>query len=276
MTSLQELEARWLCRIADIGLFGRVLGSNASLRVLDVRCRPCCDQGAHQPHLLASEASVMASCVSDLKRHCYLRRLAVDPSLCTLEGCRLFIGAIANAPVDAVTVRNVADDGCLQALYATIRQHDLSRKVIVEDHHVGPADVKFVADFVLDSWAHCELSMEALESSSCWVLLWCLCPGVTRNHSLLVATLPDCDAKLEFETATLHDVTRRNRHLVVLASRFVILYPGGDPYGRDVLPLVAKHPKLAKTTAREAGVTETVAETMIADALQLVAPCPNA
>ncbi|KAH7942820.1 hypothetical protein HPB52_001602 [Rhipicephalus sanguineus] len=365
---------------ADIGLFGRVLGSNASLRVLDVRCRPCCDQGAHQPHLLASEASVMASWASGLKRHCYLRRLAVGLSLCPLEDCRLFIGAIANAPVDAVTVRNVADDGCLQALYATIRQHDPSRKVIVEDHHVGPADVKllrsypeasvvtissshfhdlpslcgairelavydealysatadvmlvlaptvrdmelyvkdsheeedesrvacqnrlikavtsnrnltrlklhveylnatccqFIADSVLDSWVLCELSMEALESSSYSMLLWCLCPGVTRNHSLLVVTLPDRDAKLDFETATLHDVTRRNRHYVMLASRFVILYPGGDPYGRDVLPLVAKHPKLAKTIALEAGVTETVAESMIADALQLAAPCPNA
>ncbi|KAL1480168.1 hypothetical protein MTO96_034741 [Rhipicephalus appendiculatus] len=86
MTALEELVARGLRRAADIGLFGGVLVSNNSLRVLDVRCRPCCDKWAHQPHLRASEASVMESWVSGLKRHYSLRRLAVDLSLCTLEG----------------------------------------------------------------------------------------------------------------------------------------------------------------------------------------------
>ncbi|KAL1450286.1 hypothetical protein MTO96_028036 [Rhipicephalus appendiculatus] len=83
MTSLEELTARWLCKAYDIGLFGCVLISNNSLRVLDVRCRPCCDQGAHQPQLRAMEASVMESWVSGLKRNHTLRRLAIDLSLCT-------------------------------------------------------------------------------------------------------------------------------------------------------------------------------------------------
>ncbi|KAL1474800.1 hypothetical protein MTO96_020445, partial [Rhipicephalus appendiculatus] len=47
MTALEELVARGLRGAADIGLFGSVLVSNNSLRVLEVWGRPCCDQGAH-------------------------------------------------------------------------------------------------------------------------------------------------------------------------------------------------------------------------------------
>ncbi|KAL1466736.1 hypothetical protein MTO96_026443 [Rhipicephalus appendiculatus] len=313
MTSLEELTARWLCKAADIGLFGRVLASKASLRVLDVRCRPCCDKGAHQPRLRAFGANVLESWYSGLQKNSHLQSVAVDLSLFTVDECCLFVEAVANSPVDTATVRNVADDGCLHALYATIRQYNLSRRVIVEDHHVGPADVKvlrlypeasvvtvssshfpdtrslygaikrltglthitslrlrfdsydeslycaaadvmailaptvrdmelyakdfheeededvvacqnrliegvaslrnltrlklhvkylsatcchFIADSVLDNLMLCELSLEALESSSCAMVLWCLCPAVTRNYSLLVASLPDCGVKL--------------------------------------------------------------------------------
>ncbi|KAL1466743.1 hypothetical protein MTO96_026450 [Rhipicephalus appendiculatus] len=393
MTSLQELTARWLCRAADIGLFGRVLASKGGLRFLDVRCRPCCDQGAHQPHLRTFGANVMESWYSSLKNnYCLQQQLTIDLSLCTLEECRLFVNVVANYPLDNVTVLNVAGDGCLQALYETIRQHDLLHRVIVEDHHVGPADMKvlwsypearvitlssshfpdlpalcaaieelamcrditslrlrfdsydeslysaaadlmevlattvremelyvknfheeedgsrvacqnrlikcvasnrnftrvklhveylnatccqFVADSVLDSWTLCELSLEVLESPSCAMLLSCLCPGVTRNYSLLVVTLPENGVKMELEMATLQDVTRRNTHFLELASRFVILRHGSDTCGRDVLPLVAKHPKLVENVARETWVTETEAKSMIEDALQSIAPCPS-
>ncbi|KAL1474802.1 hypothetical protein MTO96_020447 [Rhipicephalus appendiculatus] len=391
MTVLEELVARGLGRAGDIGLFGSVLVSNKSLRVLEVWGRPCCDQGAHQRHLRASEASVMESWISGLKRHYYLRRLAVDLSLWTLEECRLFISAIADAPIRKVTLRNIADDGCLQALYATLREHKISRRVIVEDPHVGPADVKvlrshpeasavtissshfqdlpslrgaiheltvcqhitslrlrfdvydealycatadvmavlastvrdmelyakdfhevedevhvacqnrlieavasnrsltrlklhveylnatccqFVADCVLQSAMLCELSLEALVSSSCATFLRCLLPELTHTYRLLDVTLPDYGVLLEVEMATLHDITRGNRGLIGLASRFVI-QQHGDPYGASALRLVAEHPKLAETVARKASISKTLAKSMIKHALELAAPSPN-
>ncbi|KAH8036876.1 hypothetical protein HPB51_006145 [Rhipicephalus microplus] len=330
---------------------------------------------------------------SGLPKNYHLRMVAVDLSLCTAEECGLFVEAVARAPVRSVTVSNVADDGCLQALYDAIRRHNVLHKVTVEDVHLGPADVKvlpcypetsvvtlssshfpdvpalcgairelavcrhisslrlrfdsydeslysatadvmailgptvrevklhaedfyeaddenrvacqnrlikavtsnrnltrlklhvaylnaaccqFVADSVLNSWTLCELSLEALEVPSCAMFLRCLIPGVARNHSLLVASLPDCGDKLGVEMATLQDVAGRNVRFLALASRFVIHYRYGDPYGRDVLPLVAKHPNLVEMVARDGSVTETEAKSMVEGALQIVAPGPYA
>ncbi|KAL3207945.1 hypothetical protein MRX96_039369 [Rhipicephalus microplus] len=307
---------------------------------------------------------------SGLPKNYHLRMVAVDLSLCTAEECGLFVEAVARAPVRSVTVCNVADDGCLQALYDAIRRHNVLRKASVvtlssshfpdvpalcgairglavcrhisslrlrfdsydESLYIATADVmailaptvreiklyaedfyeaddenrvacqnrlikavtsnrnltrlklhvaylnatccQFVADSVLNSWTLCELSLEALEVPSCAMFLRCLIPGVARNHSLLVASLPDCGDKLGVEMATLQDVTGRNVRFLALASRFVIHYRYGDPYGRDVLPLVAKHPNLVEMVARDGSVTETEAKSMVEGALQIVAPRP--
>ncbi|KAL1474530.1 hypothetical protein MTO96_037898 [Rhipicephalus appendiculatus] len=373
------------CQAYDIGLCGCVLVSNN--RVLDVRCRPCCDQGAHQPQLRDMEVSLMESWVSGLKKNHTLRRLAIDLSLCTIKECCLFVGALADSSVEIVTVRNVADDGCIQALYATIRHHDLQRRVIFEDHHVDPVDAKvlrsypessvvtissshfldmsslcgaigelalcrhitslrlrfdrydealynaaayvmtvvastvrdmelyakdvyeedegcfacqnrlieavasnrnltrlkmhvdylnntcieFITVCVLESLMLSELSLEALNSSSCGIFLRMLLPRLTHNYRLLEVTLPDYGVHLEVDMARLRNITRRNRGLIDVASR-LMMRDCGDPYGVNALQLVAEHPKLAETVARKAEVTEAVARSMIEETLQLIVP----
>ncbi|KAL1483181.1 hypothetical protein MTO96_050269, partial [Rhipicephalus appendiculatus] len=385
MTSLEELTVRWLCKAYDIGLCGCVLVWNN--RVLDVRCRPCCDQGAHQPQLRDMEVSLMESWVSGLKKNHTLRRLAIDLSVCTIKECCLFVGALADSSVEIVTVRNVADDGCIQALYATIRHHDLQRRVIFEDHHVDPVDAKvlrsypessvvtissshfldmsslcgaigelalcrhitslrlrfdrydealynaaayvmtvvastvrdmelyakdvyeedegcfacqnrlieavasnrnltrlkmhvdylnntcieFITVCVLESLMLSELSLEALNSSSCGIFLRMLLPRLTHNYRLLEVTLPDYGVHLEVDMARLRNITRRNRGLIDVASR-LMMRDCGDPYGVNALQLVAEHPKLAETVARKAEVTEAVARSMIEETLQLIVP----
>ncbi|KAL1474801.1 hypothetical protein MTO96_020446 [Rhipicephalus appendiculatus] len=137
---------------------------------------------------------------------------------------------------------------------------------------------QFVADCVLQSPILCELSLEALVSSSCAMFLWCLLPELMHNYRLLDVTLPEYGFLLGVEMATLHDVTRRNRGLVELASRFVIHHhadPYGAPYCERTLQLVAEHPKLAETIAQKACIPKTLAKYLIKHALDFAAPSPR-
>ncbi|KAL1450287.1 hypothetical protein MTO96_028037 [Rhipicephalus appendiculatus] len=134
--------------------------------------------------------------------------------------------------------------------------------------------VAFIADCVLESPMLSELSLEALESSSCRIFLCLLLPRLTHNYRLLGATLPDYGFHMVVHMARLRNITRRNRGLIDLASRLV-MRDCGDSYGVNALQLVAEHPKLAETVARKAGVTEAVAKSMIEDKLQLIVPSPN-
>ncbi|KAL1460444.1 hypothetical protein MTO96_043281 [Rhipicephalus appendiculatus] len=143
MTSLEELTARWLCKDVDIGFFGFVAASNKSLCSLEVRCRQCCDIWAHRSDKRPLEVSAIERCVSSLKTNRTLERLSVDLSLYTPYECSLFIDAIAlNVSLESVTVRNIADNGCLQAAYSVIRDRKIQHRVIIEDHHVGLKDVQ--------------------------------------------------------------------------------------------------------------------------------------
>lgn len=387
MTSLEELTVDWLCSVVDFELFGTVVGSSQSLRSLHVRCRRCCDEWV--PHWPDSRPVVpgglMERWVSGLKSNRNLQRLTVDLSLCTAEQCCSFMRAIAvNVSIETVTVRNVPGNGCLPEIYATIRECGVKRRVVVEDHHVDPSDVKglrslpeanavtlsslhfpdapslcaafgdltvcshvtslrmrfesydealysaaadylgaaastvndvelyandlygandenrvrcphrliealasmrsvtklkvhvtrlsndccqLIADLVLDSRILYQLSLEALDSSSCSKFLQCLLPGLSLNYSLLAAALPDFEDR-HAELTVLHEATRRNWLVVDRASRFVI--GDHDPYCKSALRLVSDHPKLVETVARKAAVTEVAATVMVKDALQLL------
>ncbi|KAH7973084.1 hypothetical protein HPB52_021095 [Rhipicephalus sanguineus] len=159
MTSLEELKAYWLCKAVDIGLIGSVVASNKSLRSLEVQCRHCCDLWAHQSDSPPHEVSVMEPWVLGLKTNRTLERLTIDLSLYTAYECCLLIDAIAvNVSIVTVTVRNIADSGCIQAVYARIRDRKMQHRVVVEDHHVGLNDVKELPLFpeasvvTLSSW----------------------------------------------------------------------------------------------------------------------------
>ncbi|KAH7972142.1 hypothetical protein HPB52_007830 [Rhipicephalus sanguineus] len=385
MTSLVELTARWLCEAVDIGLFGSVVALSKSLRSLDVRYRQCCDRSAHQSHNRPLDVSVIEPWLSGLKTNRTLERLTVDLSLYTPDECSLFIDAIAvNGSIVTVTVRNIADNSCLQAVYATVRDRKIQRRVLVEDHHVGLKDVqelslypearavtlsslhfpepsvlctairalaacrhvtslrlrfstyddalyraaadyvatastvkdielylnglreetgqnriarvdqligalasnrnlhklkvhverltttccKYIADLILGNRMLYELSLEALDEQSCAMFLRLLLPGLPHNYSLLVATLPAFRLSLDAQMATLHDVTRRNRRLVDLASRFVTR-DHRDASTKSALSLVSEHPKLLETVAQKKGITESEAKSMIKHSMPL-------
>ncbi|KAL1467196.1 hypothetical protein MTO96_042337 [Rhipicephalus appendiculatus] len=143
MTSLEQLTAYWLCKAVDLGLIGNVVASNKSLRTLEVRCRHCCELRAHQCDAPPHNVSVMEPWVTGLKMNRTLERLSVDLSLYTAYECCLFIDAIAdNISIVTLTVQNIADNGCLRAVYSRIRDRKIQHRVFVEDHHVGLKDVK--------------------------------------------------------------------------------------------------------------------------------------
>ncbi|KAL1476838.1 hypothetical protein MTO96_036201 [Rhipicephalus appendiculatus] len=102
--------------------------------------------------------SVIEPWLSGLKTNRTLERLTVDLSLYTPYECSLFIDAIAvNVSIATVTVRNIADNGCLQAVYAIIRDREIQQRVVIEDHHVGLKDVQ-------ELWLYPEASAITLSS----------------------------------------------------------------------------------------------------------------
>ncbi|KAL1478973.1 hypothetical protein MTO96_015962 [Rhipicephalus appendiculatus] len=169
---------------------------------------------------------------------------------------------------------DVEDEGrvaCQNRLIEAVASNRNLTRLKMHIEYLNVTCCQFVADCVLQIPMLCELSLEALVSSSCATFLWCLLPKLTHNYRLLDVTLPDYGFLLGVELATLHDVTRRNRDLVELASRFVIQHHG-DPYCESALHLVAEHPKLMETVAC---ISKTLAKSMIKRAFELGARSPN-
>ncbi|KAH8028955.1 hypothetical protein HPB51_021102 [Rhipicephalus microplus] len=143
MTALEELRAYWLCKAVDIGHFGNVIGSNKSLRTLEVRFQHCCEFKAHKRDRLPQDRNVIEPWVTGLTTNHTLERLSIDLSLFSPCECSSFMDAIAvNVSIITVTVRNIAPNGCLREVYSRMRHHKIHQQEVVEDHHVDLQDVE--------------------------------------------------------------------------------------------------------------------------------------
>lgn len=143
MTSLEELALNWLCRVRDWEIIAQVVASGRSLRGLSVRCWRCCDGWVpHQPDFRPIAYETIGPWLVALKTNDTLQRLTIDLSLYTTEQCCSFIRAIAaNVSIQTATVLNIPGGG-FQDVYSTIRECRVGHRLVVEDHHVVPADVK--------------------------------------------------------------------------------------------------------------------------------------
>ncbi|KAL1474804.1 hypothetical protein MTO96_020449 [Rhipicephalus appendiculatus] len=305
MTVLEELVARGLregCRHWDSSAasssrtnacaFWRVIVEDPHVGPADVKVL--------RSHPEASAVTISSSHFPDLPSLCgAIHELAVCQHITSLRlrfdvydealySTTAYVMAVVASTVRdmelyAKDFHDVEDEGrvaCQNRLIEAVASNRKLTRLKLHIEYLNATCCQFVADCVLQSTMLCQLSLEALVSSSCAMFLWYLLPGLMHNYRLLDVTLPDYGVLLGVELPTLHDVTRRNRGLVELASRFVMQnhgdpYHGRCPYGESALQLVAEHPKLAETIAQKACIPKTLAESMIKQALELAAPSPN-
>ncbi|KAL1422961.1 hypothetical protein MTO96_021554 [Rhipicephalus appendiculatus] len=142
MTTLKELYAQWPSTQELCAMFATMVFQSGYLRSVSLLLRDMDDGTDDTPPSGVGEVPRLVSWPSVLQRNRVLRNLDLDASWCSTNHCVRLLNALAQNPASlrTLSLRNLADDGCLQAVCETIRKRGLGRRVCIKDHKVDFGD----------------------------------------------------------------------------------------------------------------------------------------
>ncbi|KAL1466739.1 hypothetical protein MTO96_026446 [Rhipicephalus appendiculatus] len=146
MTTLEELFAQWTSRQELCAMFVTAVFESRSLRSVSLLLKNVHDGTVDLTPYEEGELPVLRPWYSVLRQNSVLGNLDLDVSWCRTKHCRRLLRALArkHGGLQTLSLRNLADEGCLKAVCDTIRKHGLGRRVCIKDHNV-----KFVDPSVL-------------------------------------------------------------------------------------------------------------------------------